>query len=45
MKPFFSLVVLVFLLSLSISPLYAQKEVFKGELYLGAGGGDRKSVV
>jgi len=45
MRPFFSLVVLAFLLSLGISPLYAQKEVFKGELYLGAGGGSLFSKV
>ena len=38
MRYFFTLIVTALLLSF-ISPLYAQKETFKGELYLGAGGG------
>jgi len=39
MRHFFSPVVAALLLSLAISPLYAQKEIFKGELYLGGGAG------
>lgn len=45
MKHFFYSVTLCFLLCLSISPLYAQKEIFKGELYLGAGGGSLFSKI
>lgn len=39
MKPFLHAVVICSLIFLGISPLYAQKETFKGEWYLGAGGG------
>lgn len=45
MRHFFSPVVLCLLLSLGISPLYAQREIFKGELYLGVGGGSLFSKV
>lgn len=45
MRHFFSPVVVCFLLFLGISPLHAQKETFKGELYLGAGGGSLFSKV
>lgn len=45
MRHLFNPVVLCLLLSLGISPLYAQKEIFKGELYLGAGGGSLFSKV
>ena len=45
MRHFFYPVLLCFLICVSISPLYAQKEIFKGELYLGAGGGSLFSKV
>ncbi|SFK26496.1 Outer membrane protein beta-barrel domain-containing protein [Porphyromonadaceae bacterium KH3CP3RA] len=46
MKSFLKPVVVCFLLFLGVSSLYAQKkEIFKGELYIGAGGGPLFSKV
>lgn len=45
MKHIFHFLVLCFLIFLGISPLYAQKQTFKPELYLGAGGGTLFSKV
>lgn len=45
MKPFLNLVGLCVLIFLSISPLHAQREIFKSELYLGVGGGPLFSKV
>lgn len=45
MRYFYSFFLLVFLLFFGINPVNAQKQIFKGELYLGAGAGSLFSKV
>lgn len=45
MRPFLNLVVVCVFILLGTFPLHAQKEIFKGEFYLGAGGGSLFSKV